>query len=51
MRFAVRMQLISPISLSKVSPSIGITLFCLKLSSSKIHRLSYLVQRRARVQC
>jgi len=43
MWFAVRMQLISPISLSRVSPSIGTTLFYLELSSSRIHGLSYLV--------
>jgi len=50
-RFMVKMRLISPISLSRVSPSIGATLFCLELSSLRIHRSSYLVQRRARVWC
>jgi len=48
-RFIVRMRLISPISLSRVSPSIGATLFCLELSSLRIHGLSCLVRRRARV--
>jgi len=42
MRFAVRMQLTSPISLSKTAPSKGASLFHLKSSSLKICRLSYL---------
>jgi len=42
MRFVIRMQLISPIILSKISPSIGASLFCLELSSLKIYRLSCL---------
>jgi len=47
MRFMVKMQLISPIGLFRVSPSIGTTLFYLELSSLRIYRLSYLVRRRA----
>jgi hypothetical protein len=50
MRFAVRIQLISPISSSKNSPSIGASLFYLELSSLRIYRSSYSGQRRARVQ-
>jgi len=41
MRFAVRMRLISSISLSKTS-SIGAKLFYLESSSLRIRRLSYL---------
>jgi len=40
------MQLTSPISLSKVSPLIGTSLFSLKFSSLKIYKLSYLGRRR-----
>jgi len=49
MRFAVRVQLISPIGLFRVSPSIGATLFCLELSSLRIRGLSCSVKRRVRV--
>jgi len=42
MRFTIRMQLISPISLFRISPSIGASLFYLELSSLRIYRLSYL---------
>jgi len=49
MRFAVRMQLISPISLSRAFSSISATLFYLELSSLRIRRLSCSVRRRARV--
>jgi len=45
-RFATRIQLISPISLSKISPFIGASLFYLELSFLRIYRLSYLGQRR-----
>jgi hypothetical protein len=48
-RFAVRIRLISPISLSKNSPSIGASSFYSELSSLKMRRLSYLGRRRARV--
>jgi len=41
-QFVVRMQLISPISLSKTFPSIGAKLFYLGSSSLRIYRLSYL---------
>jgi hypothetical protein len=37
-RFIVKMRLISPISLSKNSPSIGASLFSLELSSLRIYR-------------
>jgi len=42
MRFVIRMWLISPISLSSISPSIGASLFRSELSSLRIYRLSYL---------
>jgi len=38
MRFMVRIRLISPIGLSKNSPSIGASLFYLELSSLRICR-------------
>jgi len=40
-RFAVRIQLISPISSFKNSPSIGASSFYLELSSLRMRRLSY----------
>jgi len=46
MRFAIKIQLISPISLSRISPSTGASLFCLELSSLRIYRLSCLGRRR-----
>jgi len=42
MRFVNKIWLISPISLSRISPSIGASLFYLKLSSLRIYRLSCL---------
>ena len=42
MRFAIRIQLISPISLSRISSFIGASLFRLELSSLRIYRLSCL---------
>jgi len=42
MWFAVRMQLTSPISLSKTAPSKGTSLFHLESSSLRIYGLSYL---------
>jgi len=42
MRFAIKMQLISPIGLSRISPFIGASLFYLGLSSLRIYRLSCL---------
>jgi len=49
MRFMIRIQLISPIGLSRISPSIGASLFYLELSSLRIYRLSYLGRKRARI--
>jgi len=46
MRFAVKMQLISPISLSRISSSIGANLFHLELSSLRIYKLRCLGWRR-----
>jgi len=47
MRFAIKIKLICPIGLFKISPFIGASLFYLELSSLRIYRLSYLGQRRA----
>jgi len=46
MRFAIRIRLISPISLSRISPSIGASSFRLELSSLRIYRSSCLGRRR-----
>ena len=46
MWFTVKIQLISPISLFKTSPFIGISLFHLEFSFLKICGLSYLGQKR-----
>jgi len=51
MWFTAKIQLTSPISLSKVSPSIGASLFSLKFSFLKIYKLSYLGQKRSCIQC
>jgi len=42
MRFIVRIQLTSPISLSKTAPFKGASLFRLESSSLRIYGLSYL---------
>jgi len=51
MQFIIKMWLISPISLSRISPSIGTSLFYLELSSLKIYKLSYLGRRRVYIWC
>jgi len=49
MRFIIRIRLISPIGLFRISPSIGASLFYLELSSLRIYRSSCLGRRRAHI--